>query len=123
MTRARLAVILLGLICAGCGERVPDEPTYNEHVASILNARCVQCHRPDGAAPFVLLRYEDARARSGAIAAATRSRHMPPWLPEPGDVPFANERRLTEREIAILERWDAIAAPEGEGTAPVASLA
>jgi tetratricopeptide (TPR) repeat protein len=68
-----------------------------------------------------LLGYNDARARAGLIAAVTRQGRMPPWLPEPSDFPFADERRLAERDIRTLERWAEQGAAEGDAaSAPAA---
>jgi hypothetical protein len=30
---------------------------------------------------------------------------MPPWLPEPGYGDFADVRRLTDQDQALLKRW------------------
>ena len=38
---------------------------------------------------------------------------MPPWLPEPGYGEFANERRLSDAEIALLHQWLDQGSPEG----------
>ena len=38
---------------------------------------------------------------------------MPPWLPEHGYGDFANERRLTDDQIAIIQRWVDQGAVEG----------
>ena len=70
--------------------------TFSQHVAPILFANCTTCHRPGEAAPFQLMTYRDARPLAKAIAAATASRVMPPWKAAPGDVEFANARRLTD---------------------------
>jgi tetratricopeptide (TPR) repeat protein len=43
------------------------------------------------------------------------TRAMPPWLPEP-DVHFANERRLTNEQIALIQRWVEGGAPEGDAS-------
>jgi tetratricopeptide (TPR) repeat protein len=99
---------------------VPDAPTFAAHVAPILHTRCAQCHRPDGVAPFPLLTWDDARAHAPLIAAAVRERRMPPWLPEPGDFAFADDRRLSEREIDILTRWAEQGAVAGAASAPAA---
>lgn len=111
---------LLGAAVAapGCGPGpVPERPTFSAEVAPILYQRCAACHRPDGPAPFLLLTYEDARERAGLIAAVTRARRMPPWLPGPSDYPFAEARRLSEREIVILERWAEQGAALGDARA------
>ena len=39
---------------------------------------------------------------------------MPPWLPERGDVAFANERRLRDDQIAMIQQWVEDGSPEGE---------
>ncbi len=88
--------------------------TYTEHIAGILDANCVSCHRPGQSAPFSLLTYEDARKRADQIAAVTRRRYMPPWLPQHGYGDFAGERRLTDVQLELIERWARGGAPEGD---------
>jgi len=39
------------------------------------------------------------------MAEETRKRHMPPWLPEPGEFPILGERRLSGDQIATIQRW------------------
>jgi hypothetical protein len=67
--------------------------TFHNHIAPILLEYCAPCHRPGQSGPFSLLTYEDARKRAVQIAAVTRRRYMPPWLPESGSVKFVGERR------------------------------
>ena len=54
---------------------------------------------------FSLLTYADAVKHAGAIADETRERHMPPWLPEPGEFPILGERRLRDDQIDAIQRW------------------
>jgi hypothetical protein len=106
---------------AGCGgDAAPANPTFTQHVAPILQAQCVSCHRPDGHAPFALTTYEEARGRAAVIASATRGRRMPPWLPNQGNHRFVGERILSDRELLILERWAEQEAPRGSGDATIA---
>jgi hypothetical protein len=72
------------------------------------------CHRPGEVAPFPLLTYSDAVKRASLIAAATQARYMPPWKAEPGDQHFQNERRLTDQQIALIQKWVANGTPEGD---------
>jgi len=72
------------------------------------------CHRPGEAGPFPLLTYSDAKKHARQIAEVTRSRAMPPWLPEPQELKFADELRLTESEIKLIERWVEQGAVEGD---------
>ncbi|MEO8591856.1 MAG: ascorbate-dependent monooxygenase [Candidatus Solibacter sp.] len=86
-------------------------PTYSHDVAPLLYARCAACHREGGVAPFPLLSYATAAKRAKLIAAVTAKRYMPPWLPTAPR--FQHETRLSDAEIALLARWAAAGAPEG----------
>jgi Flp pilus assembly protein TadD/mono/diheme cytochrome c family protein len=88
--------------------------TFTQDVAPILFSACVNCHRPDGIAPFSLLTYDDVRRQATAIVSATRTGRMPPWKPEPGYGEFVDERRLTREQIATLARWVEQGAIEGD---------
>jgi hypothetical protein len=88
-------------------------PNFAEHVAPILYVRCASCHRPGEAAPFPLLRYEDAKKRAAMIADVVEDRLMPPWHAAPGHLAFVGERRLSDSEIATLRAWAEAGAPEG----------
>ena len=63
--------------------------------------------------PFALLDYSDVRKRVGQIAVVTKSRLMPPWLPEHGYGDFALERRLSDEQIETIQRWVQEGAIEG----------
>jgi mono/diheme cytochrome c family protein len=94
-------------------------PTWAREVAPLIYRHCVECHRPGQAAPFSLLEYGDAARRARFLARVTHDRLMPPWLPAEGSAPLEGERRLSEEEIAILERWARAGAPAGDlGKAP-----
>jgi Flp pilus assembly protein TadD len=87
--------------------------TYHQDIAPILLHSCSPCHRPGQAGPFALLTYDDAKRHAGQIAAVTRRRYMPPWLPESGYGEFQDERRLSDAEIRLIEAWARAGAPEG----------
>lgn len=89
-------------------------PTYNKDIAPILYANCATCHRPGEVAPFSLLTYQDAAKRASLIAGAVSKRFMPPWKPEPGFGDFANERRLSDAQIALIQEWAKSGTPEGD---------
>jgi hypothetical protein len=113
-----LVVGALGItIAVAGGSATPSAQspvTFSEHVAPIVFANCTPCHRPGEAAPFSLLNYRDARPLAKAIASATASRVMPPWKAGPSDFAFDNARRLTDEQIATIQRWVADGAPEGD---------
>jgi peroxiredoxin len=87
--------------------------TYNRDVAPILQKHCQVCHRKGEAGPFALTTYAQARHWADDIKLFTRSRQMPPWSPA-GGVAFRNDRRLSEKEIAVLAEWADSGAPEGD---------
>jgi hypothetical protein len=89
-------------------------PTFNKDIAPILYQNCATCHRPGEVAPFSLLTYADAAKKAGLLAIVTRKRVMPPWKAEPGYGSFANERRLSEPQIALIREWAKAGAPEGD---------
>jgi tetratricopeptide (TPR) repeat protein len=103
--------------------------TFNKDIAPILFEYCATCHRPvdpeDNAtaggdpkcfagAPFPLLEYRDVRAHAQQIAEATLKRVMPPWLPEPREDAFADERRLSDNQIAMIQQWVEGGSVEGQ---------
>ncbi len=115
----RLCPYLLLAGCFALRATPPGTPvTYNRNIASLLYGHCASCHRPGEAGPFPLITYSDARKHARQIAAVTKSRYMPPWLPEPGFGDFAGEQRLTNEQIDLIQRWVEEGAPEGSGPAP-----
>jgi tetratricopeptide (TPR) repeat protein/mono/diheme cytochrome c family protein len=88
--------------------------TFNRDIAPILFEECAGCHRPHTAAPFSLLNYQDARPLAQRIAAVTATGFMPPWLPEPGYVEYADARTLSNEQIALIRRWVEEGAEEGD---------
>ncbi len=104
----------LVLICVMAHAGENRTPTFNRDIAPIVYRNCSDCHRPGEAAPFSLLSYSDVRAHGRQIVAVTQVRIMPPWLPEPGELHFSGERRLTDEQLDLIRRWMAAGAPEGD---------
>jgi hypothetical protein len=103
------------VICAaGAGLLSADTPTFSETIAPIVYANCTTCHRPGQAAPFSLITYDDVKKRGSLIAAVTHSRYMPPWHAEHGYGEFADERRLSDADIAAIAAWVKQGMPEGD---------
>ncbi|HKU28057.1 MAG TPA: tetratricopeptide repeat protein [Candidatus Sulfotelmatobacter sp.] len=88
--------------------------TFNRDIAPIIFRSCSSCHRPGEAAPFSLLTYSDVKKHARQIADVARARLMPPWLPEPQDLRFADELRLTDAEIDRIASWVEQGAVEGD---------
>jgi Flp pilus assembly protein TadD/mono/diheme cytochrome c family protein len=89
-------------------------PTWSHNIAPLLYKNCTTCHHPGGAGPFSLLTYADARRWAPQILNVTQSRFMPPWLPEPGYGDFADVRRLSDDDRALLKRWVAAGMAQGD---------
>ncbi len=87
--------------------------TFNRDIAPIIFHYCASCHRPGEAGPFPLLTYEDVKKHGHQIAAVTQTRFMPPWLPEPQPLKFADERRLSSEQIALIQKWLEQDMPQG----------
>lgn len=84
---------------------IAQQVTFNHDIAPILFHSCSMCHRPGEAGPFPLLSYKDAKARARLIVEVTSKRYMPPWLPEPQELKFADELRLSSEQIALIKKW------------------
>jgi len=90
------------------------QATYNRDIAPILFRSCATCHRPGEAAPFSLLSYSDVKKHARQIVDVTQLRAMPPWLPEPQKLKFADELRLADSEMNLIQRWVEQGAVEGD---------
>ena len=88
--------------------------TFTEHIAPILYANCVACHRAGEVAPFPLITYEDVAKRGKLIARVTESRFMPPWHAARGFGEFVGERGLTDTQIAAIAAWVKSGMPRGD---------
>jgi tetratricopeptide (TPR) repeat protein/mono/diheme cytochrome c family protein len=87
--------------------------TFYKQIAPLVYKNCSPCHRPGESAPFSLLTYAEVKRHAAQIAKVTRSRFMPPWLPEAGYGEFAEERRLSDQQIQLIEDWVKQGAPAG----------
>ena len=103
------AVIMIGAggnSFAQAGSKSPVQPvTFNREIAPVVFHSCAICHHPGEAAPFSLLTYSDVKKHARQIAEVTRLRIMPPWLPEPQELKFADEMRLPDSQIELIRKW------------------
>lgn len=88
--------------------------TYAEHIAPLLNQRCVLCHRTGQIGPFTLTNYEDASGWAEMILEVVEQRRMPPWHADPAYGHFQNDVRLSEEQIELVRRWVQAGAPQGD---------
>src|SRR5215471_11913288 len=90
--------------------------TFNKQVLPILQKNCQTCHRPGEIAPMSFLTYQEVRPWAKAIKVAVVKRQMPPWFADPAYGHFANDKRLTDADIATLTAWVDTGALEGDAT-------
>jgi hypothetical protein len=96
------------------GANPPKSVTFDRDVLPILQQHCQVCHRPGEIGPMSFLTYETTRPWAKAIKVAVATKKMPPWFADPRYGHFANEKRLTDAEIATLDGWADQGAPEGD---------
>jgi Flp pilus assembly protein TadD/mono/diheme cytochrome c family protein len=109
-----LSFSLFGLLSVSSLAAADAPVTFNRDIAPIVFHSCARCHRPGESGPFSLLSYADVRKHARQVVTVTKTRYMPPWLPEPGIGKFAGERRLTDAQIAMVGRWVDEGMPEGQ---------
>ncbi|MCE9608550.1 MAG: ascorbate-dependent monooxygenase [Planctomycetia bacterium] len=113
INRSVLAIVAACMMSVVASAGAAEEITFNKHVASIVWAHCVKCHRPGEVAPFSLTSYQDTAKRAELIAEVVARHAMPPWKPVAELPPFSNGRRLTDAEVGLIRRWAQAGAPEG----------
>jgi Flp pilus assembly protein TadD len=111
-------ILAVGLWASEVAATAQDSAvTWSHQIAPLVYSNCTTCHHPGGAGPFSLLSYEDAKRWGPQMAAVTSSRYMPPWLPEQGYGDFADERRLSKDEIALIAKWVQTGMAQGDASA------
>ncbi|MDX2040876.1 MAG: cytochrome c [Acidobacteriota bacterium] len=110
--------LLAGLVFiqsgAASGVKESATVTFNRDVAPIFFKSCAECHRPGEAAPFSVMTYKETRPWAKSIREKVVNRTMPPWHADPHFGEWANDRRLTQKEIDTITAWVDGGAKEGE---------
>src|SRR5688572_22642612 len=101
----RPLLVLTFFLSFASGLAQKNDVDYYEDIQPIILTKCTSCHRPNTAAPFSLLTYEDVKKRGDFIAQVTASRYMPPWKADLAFQSYKNERTLSEQEIALIRTW------------------
>jgi mono/diheme cytochrome c family protein len=97
--------------------------TFDKQVLPILQKNCQACHRPGEIAPMSFLTYQEVRPWAKAIKAAVVKRQMPPWFADSAYGRFANDKRLSDADIAMLSAWVDGGAAEGDAKDKPAPMA
>jgi hypothetical protein len=113
-------LIALGAVCIlslGAGEESQNpapEVTFNRDVAPILYKNCVVCHRPNDIAPMPLITYKDVQPWARPIRGAVVERKMPPWHADSKPGEYINDARLSDTDMATIDKWVRTGAKEGD---------
>jgi len=121
MKRTRLMILVLGLFvsaalfgssAASGGSR--GALTFNKDIAPIFYNNCVGCHREGEIAPMSLMTYKEVRPWAKAIREKVATREMPPWHADPKHGAWANDRRMSQKDIDAILVWVDGGAKEGD---------
>jgi len=88
--------------------------TYSNQISRILQKNCTSCHRAGEIGPFALMDYDEVVGWAGMIQEVVNERRMPPWHADPKYGTFSNDCRLSEDEVAMINRWVEAGAPQGD---------
>ncbi|MEZ4382963.1 MAG: hypothetical protein R3A79_16675 [Nannocystaceae bacterium] len=98
--------------------------TWYQHVQPIIAERCWACHSAEGALSFSLETYDVAQQFAPLmlekiVGSDSPPYYMPPFLARESaactpEVPWRDDPRLSDAEIATLEAWIAAGKPEGD---------
>ncbi len=115
MSLGKISAWVIAVLALAPAALAADKPTFSKDIAPLLYKNCVVCHRTGEIAPMSLMTYEETRPWVKAIQkAVVTEKKMPPWHSVDPHGIFANDRRLSGDQIALVDRWVKAGAPEGD---------
>jgi hypothetical protein len=85
--------------------------SYSKDVVPILMDKCVDCHQPNGIAPWHMTNYQMVKTFAPMIREAIRRDRMPPFDADNHYRAFANNENLSADETKTLIHWIEAGAP------------
>src|SRR5258708_28887730 len=80
----------------------PPPPNFSKDIAPVVQAKCMQCHRPGDIAPFSIRGYDDMVTWADDIQRVLSEKSMPPWKPVPDFGEFRDSYQLTADERTMI---------------------
>jgi len=116
MVRFLIAGFAVGTLAMAAEAPANTPVTFAKEISRIFQEKCNDCHRPGTAAPMSLETYEQVRPWARSIKQRISMRQMPPWSIDKtvGIQKFANDRSLSDEQIAMIVRWVDSGAPMGD---------
>ncbi len=110
------ASALMALSATAADTATTKTVTFTKDVAPIFQAKCEECHRKGTGAPMSLTTYDEVRPWAKSIKQRVATRNMPPWHIDKtsGIQHFANDRSLSDDQIATIVAWVDQGAPKGD---------
>ena len=112
-TKTLLTAIFVLIFLSISQNTKAQTPTWSNEIACIVYNNCVQCHRPNGVAPFSLLEYNNAYTFRHLIQYVVTEKLMPPFPAEEDLVDYLDEMALSDDEIDLINDWVEADAPQG----------
>ena len=85
--------------------------SYTNDVVPILKDKCVDCHQPNGIAPWHMTTYQQVKTFAPMIREAIRRDRMPPFDADNHYRAFAKNENLSAEETKTLVHWIEAGAP------------
>jgi hypothetical protein len=114
-----LVLLTIQLSCSNGEDEIPDIVDYNFHVRPILSDNCFSCHGPDANKRKAGLRLDIAEEAFKALQESPNAHAIIPKKPNESEVykrlisndpeqkmpPASSNRKLSQTEIKIIEKW------------------
>ena len=112
----KIAILILPLI-SGCNnglfslgskdeEKVPlPNISYDTHIKTIVNNRCIACHAEGKVGPFPLENYQQVAEFALPALSAIERGSMPPWSAKKDCREYKGDYSLSEEEKVLFRQW------------------
>ncbi|MEP7270959.1 MAG: thiol-disulfide isomerase [Acidobacteriota bacterium] len=111
---ALTALFAMIVVPAAAKKSAPAKATFTRDIAPIFFKNCAECHRAGEIAPMSLMTYQEVRPWAKSIKERVMDGSMPPWSADPKVGHWANDPRLSQKEIDTIVAWVGDGAPKGE---------